>query len=175
MAMPPPQAGAQPAAQPGAQPPGGAMQQSMNPQQVKQMQLVVKQCMQLLLQDQTAAMIVAKAKQEPPAQVLASIVGPLLSRVAESAKEAGAEVDMVTMMVAGVQVLGLLAEMLFHADVLPNEQDMVTVVAEASKIAVQQHNANAMKMQGAGQPPGAPPAPGGAPQPPAGGMISQGV
>lgn len=156
------------------QAPGGAQpQQALNPQQIKQMQLVVKQCMQLLLQDQTADMIVAKAKQGQPAKVLADLVGPLLSRVAETAKEAGADVDMVTMMVAGVQVLGLLAEMLFQADVIATEQEAAQVVAQASKIAVDQHNARAKQLQAGG---GAQPAPGGAPQPPAGGgMLQQGV
>lgn len=161
------------------QPPGAGgspqMPSQLSPEQMQQMQLVVKQCMQLLLQDQTAEMIVAKAKQGQPAQVLADIVGPLLSRVAETADASGVQVDMVTMLVAGVQVLGLLAEMLFQADVIASEQEAAQVVAQASKIAVDQHNARAQ--QAGGPQPGGPaqPAPGGAPQPPAGGgMMMQG-
>lgn len=171
MATIPPQ-GAQPA-QPGS--PQSNMQQQLSPQQLQQMQLVVKQCMRLLLQDQTADMIVAKAKQGQPAQVLAEIVGPLLTQVAQSAKGAGANMSMVTLMVAGVQVFGLLAEMLFQADVIPSEQEAAQVVAQASKIAVDQHNTRVQSGgAGSGQP--AQPAPGGAAQPPAGGgMMMQGA
>ena len=159
----PTNSGGQPPQQ-GAQPP-----QQLSQEQIQQMQLVVKQCMQMLLQDQAADMIVAKAKQGDPAQVLASIVAPLLSRIHESASAAGANVGMVTMMVAGVQVLSLLAEMLFQADVIPSEQEAAQVVAQASKIAVEQHNAQVQGQGGA-------PAQGQPPQPPAGGgMMMQGV
>ncbi len=166
MATNPPNMGAHPPQAGGVQPPHG-----MTPEQMKQMQLVVKQCMQMLLQDQTADMIVAKAKEGQPAQVIADLVGPLLSKVSESAAASGVEVGMVTMMVAGVQVMGILAEMLFQADVIPSEQQLPQLVAEASKIAVQQHNANAQQMQGQGKQP----APAGAAPPPAGGgMMMQG-
>lgn len=149
-------------------------QQALSEPQLQQMNLMVKQCMQLLLEDQTADMIVAKAKQGDPAQMLADIVGPLISKVAETASESGVEVDMIASLVAGVQVMGLLAEMLFQADVIATEQEAAQVVAQASKIAVDQHNARAQQMGGAGG--GGQPAPGGAPQPPAGGgMMMQGV
>lgn len=147
---------------------GGQPPQQLSPEQLQQMQLVVKQCMSILLEEQTADMIVAQARQGDPADVIAGIVGPLLSKVHESAKEAGVEVDMVTMMVAGVQVLGLLAEMLMQADVLADEQQAAQVVGQAAKLAVDKHNAM-VTGQGGG-------APTNQPQPPAGGgMLSQGV
>lgn len=166
MATTPPSMGASPPNS-GAQPP---QQQQLSPEQLQQMQLVVKQCMQLLLQDQNADTIIKKAQLMPPAEVLADIVGPLLSKVAESAQEAGARLDMITTLVAGVQVLGLLAEMLFQADVIATEQEAAQVVAQASKIAVDQHNARAKQAGGAA---GGQPAPGA--QPPGGMMMQGGV
>lgn len=156
----------------------GSMPQQLSPQQLQQMQLVVKQCMQLLLQDQTAKAIVAKCQQGNAADVVGGMVADLLGRVHESARGAGANVDMVTMLVAGVQVIGTLAEMLWHAGVIQAEQQVPQFVAAACKSAVEQHNMGVQQGAQGQQPPGAGPAQGNAPQPSqpvGGGMIAQGA
>lgn len=158
---------------PGSSPAGSAQPaQAMTPQQQQQMELIVKQCMRVLLEDAAAHTIVVKASKpgNNPAKVLAAIVAPLLAQIAATAKQAGAEPDTVTFMVAGVQVLGLLVEMLIVADVV-EEANGPAVVADAAKRAVEMHNA---ALQGGGQPA----APQGQPPqaPPAGGgMLSQGA
>lgn len=165
MATTPPNNGASPPNSAG-QPP----QQGLSPEQQQQMQLVVKQCMQMVLDDQSADMIIAKCQQGNAPDVIASIVGPLLAKVHESAKGAGVNVDMVTMMVAGVQVIGTLAEMLWHADVIKSEQEVPAFIGQAAKLAVDKHNA--MVPQGAGADPNQQPQQ----TPPAGGgMLAQGV
>lgn len=155
-----------------AGPGAAALPQQLSPEQTQQMELVVRQCMQLLLEETTAKMIVAKAQQGDPAQVIAQLVAPLLRQVHASATEAGAQVDMLTMMVAGVQVMALMAKMLEQADVIPDDAAAAQVVAQASKLAVEQHNASVGGAAG-----GAPgqPAPAGAQPAAAGGMLSQGV
>jgi hypothetical protein len=124
--------------QPGAGAP--TMPQQLNPDQLRKMQVMVKQAMGLLLQDDTAEHLVAKAKQGEPQQVVAEVVSGLLGQLYQAATEAGQEVDMVTMMVTGIQIIGTLAEMLAHEGVIPQEQ-LPQFVAAAGKIAVDQHNA----------------------------------
>jgi hypothetical protein len=150
----------------GAQP-GGAPQmpgQTLTPEQDQQRQLVARQCMELLSEDATAQMIVAKAQQGDPAKAIADVVVPLLRRVAEAAQEAGAEPDMLAMLVGGFEVIAKLAELMWHAGVVEDEKQVPTLAAQAAKLAVDQHNASLQQ--------------GNAPQPePAagGGMIAQGA
>lgn len=159
---------------PAAPGPGGgvnpAQLKGLNPQQIQQMQQVVKQCMQVLLSNESAKTIISKCRMMGhPAQVIADTVAPLLSRVHEAAMGAGKNIEMLTMMVAGVQVIATLAEMLWHADVIKSEQDMLQVVGEASKLAVDKHNNDVTQQGGASSTPPqqAAPAPGG--------MIAQGA
>lgn len=141
----------------GAQPPQGSGQpaaQQLSPEQIRQMQVMSKQAMELLSEQGTSEMIVQRAEQGDPAQVIAQIVVEVTSRLFEAATNAGQKVDMVTILVTGLQIIGSLAELLAAADVVPKEQ-LPQFVAQASKIAVDQHNA---MVQGGG-------AGGGQPQP----------
>lgn len=149
-----PQQPATPAAQPGA---AGGMPQSLTPDQVRKMQIATKQAMSFLLQDQTAQAIVQKAKQGNPQEVVADVVVSVLGKVHQAASAAGqmgeGPEDTVTMLVAGVQIIGDLAEMLAAGGVLPNDpQALAQFVAQTANIAVQKHNEQ-MQQQGTGQPP----------------------
>lgn len=170
MATTPPNSGAGAPQPAGSSPPGSAGQppQQLAPEQIQQMELIVQQCMSLVLEQQTMEMIVAKAKQGQPARVLADVVAPLLKQVYEAAAGAGAQVDMLVLLGAGIIVLGKLSEGLFQADVVATEQEAMQVAAQAGKLAVDMHNASV------GQQPGQP-APGGAQPQAGGGMLQQGV
>lgn len=148
-------------AQPNAAPQGG---NTLTPEQLKQMQLFAKQALGVLLDDQHAHMLVAKAKQGDPAQATAEVVTPLLKNIYEAASGAGAKVDMVVVLAAGMQVVAMVGKMLEAAGVL-EEKDIPNFCAQVTKIATEQHNAS---VQGGGAPAaadGMPSAPGPGPGP----------
>jgi hypothetical protein len=122
--------------------PGGAQAQQLSPQQLKQMQLVSKQAMTVLLEDKAAENIVARAKADDPAKVVAEVTTQVLHQIHQAAARAGQNVDMVTMMVAGVQIVSTLAQMLVAGDVLQEEQ-LPQFVPQACRMAVEMHNAAA--------------------------------
>jgi hypothetical protein len=115
-------------------------QQGLSQQQIQQMQLVVKQALGELLQDDTADMLVKQAQQGNPQEIVARAIGPLLQAVYQSAADAGQNLDMVTVLAAGVQVIGVVGEMLVKAGVIP-EQELPSFCAAVAKMAVDQHNA----------------------------------
>jgi hypothetical protein len=147
-----PPRGAQPP-QPPQQGPGAPQlpQQAMTPEQTRQLQVMSKQAMSFLLEDQTAAQIVQKAQQGDPQQVVADIVLAIMQRLYEAATKAGQQVEMVTLLVTGIQIIGDLAEMLGAAGVLPKEpQAQAQFVGAVSKLCVDKHNS---MVQGGGQQP----------------------
>lgn len=144
----------------GAPGPGG---QPLTAEQTKAMQLIVKQALSELLQDDTAAMLVKNAQSGDPKAAVVRMVSPILNSIYATATEAGAKVDMVTVLAAGIVIIGTLAEMLVQADVL-QEPEIPQFCAEVAKMAVDEHNSS---LQDGSMPPDA--AGGGAP--PAGGMI----
>lgn len=152
--------------------PGGAQPQQaqgLNPQQTDQARKVATQAMGILLERETAETIIAKAKQGNPARVIADLSVDLVGKIYQSAKEAKppAEIDMVTLMVATVQIIGTLTEMLVEGEVL-TEQDAPQFLAGVCKMAIQKHN-QAVQSGQMGQAQAAPPQrPPGAP---AGGMM----
>lgn len=161
----------QPQTEPSPAPaPGGAQPQQaqgLNPQQIQQMQTMVKQAMGLLLEEQTADTIVAKAQQGNPQRMVTDLAVDLMGKLYEAATQAGQQIDMVTLMVTGLQIIGTLTEMLVAGGVL-TEQDAPQFVAGVSKMAIQKHN-QAVQSGQMGQAQAAPPQqPPGAP---AGGMM----
>jgi hypothetical protein len=148
--------GGQPPAQaPNTAPNGGGSaaqlpQQALSQEQIRQLQIMSKQAMGLLLEDATAEQIVAQARAGDASQVIAGIVVPLMQRLHEAASGAGQNVEMVTLMVTGLQIIGTLTEMLVEAGVVP-EAEAQQFVAQTSKLAVDQHNQQ-VQQQGGGQP-----------------------
>lgn len=140
--------------------PGG---QQVSPEQLRAMQLIVRQAMGVLLQDDTAENIVQRAQAGDPKQVVAETAIGIVKRVWESANSAGAQVDILTCMLAATQIIGTLSEMLAKAGVI-SEQELPQFAAQACKIAVDLHNGQLQE--------GGAPAPGAQAQPaPPGGMI----
>lgn len=119
---------------------------ALNPQQLRQMQLMVKQAMGLLLADDSADMIVNKAKQGDPKQVIVSIMLDLMPRLHEAALSGGVKVDMVTELVAGFQIIATLSEMLSAAGIVP-EQQLPQFTADVAKATVDAHNQRAQQAQ----------------------------
>lgn len=149
-----PARGAQPGAKPAA---GGAApglpSQPMTADQVRKMQTMAKQAMSLLLEDAHANQIVQAAKQGDPKQVVSDLVLKVMQQVWQAGAQAGALTetpgDIVAAMVAGLQIIADLTEMLIAAGVL-QQSEAQGFVGEVSKIVVTQHNAG---VQGGGQQP----------------------
>lgn len=140
--------------------------QGLDPQQQKAKDLVVRQAMTHIVggDGSNADAIVTKAQSGDPQEAVLDAVAPLLQAIYDSAQKAGAQVDMLTMMVAGIEVIGNLAEMLASAKIIPgDEKSIASFAAEVAKKAVLEHN---QRVQGGGEQPAMP----AAPQPP-GGMI----
>ena len=145
----------------------------IDPAQKKAMELMVRQGMSFLLQDDNANHIVMKAKAGDPKAAVLEAVTPLLEQIYQMASVAGAKVDMVTVLAAGIQIIAGLAKMLEAADILTEDQ-IPAFCADVAKEAVNKHN---VKVYQAGQkkPPGmmgakppmqpAPPPGGAQPQP----------
>lgn len=138
----------QPTMQPGGQPSAAPPPQSLSPKQVQQLQILSRQAASIVLDPQTSEMILAKAEQGDPAQAVAQVVVDMLPQLWEAASQSGQQIDMLTMMVAGLQVIGIISEMLMAAGIL-TEQEAPQFLAQAGKLAVEMHNA---KLQGGGQP-----------------------
>ena len=149
MATQPPQQAAQPPQDGGAGAPQ-LPQQALSPEQIQHMKIMSKQAMSFLLEDDTAQQIVQRAQQGDPQQVVADIVTTIMGRLYEVATQAGQQVDMVTLLVTGIQIIGDLAEMLGEAGVLPDDpQAQAQFVGAVSKIAVDKHNATVQQQGGA--------------------------
>lgn len=156
--MPPRGAAPKEAQSPGGAPAGGGAQPQLpkgglTPEQTRQLQIMSKQAMGLLLEDATAAQIVKSAQSGDPQQVVSDIVLRVLEQLYQAATQAGQQIDMVTLLVTGIQIIGDLAEMLGAAGVLPDDpQAQAQFVGAVSKIAVDKHNA--MVSGGGAQQPG---------------------
>lgn len=144
----------------GAQPaPGGGggqpqLQQSLSPQQIRQFEVMHKQAMRLLLREDTATRIVQQAQEMDPTKAVATIVGSLLQRLYQAAERAGQQIDMVTMLVTGVQIIGDITEMLIEAGVL-EEPQAANFIGEVSRMAIEEHNARVQEGGGGAAQPGA--------------------
>jgi hypothetical protein len=109
---------------------------------MRQLQVMSKQAMSFLLEDTNAQQIVQQAQQGDPQQVVADVVTRVLQHLYEAATQAGQQVEMVTILVTGIQIIGDLAEMLGAAGVLPQDpQAQAQFVGAVSKICVDKHNA----------------------------------
>jgi hypothetical protein len=121
-----------------------AQAQGLDPTQQKAMQIMVKQAMSLLLKDETAKHIVAKAQSADPKHTVLEAVVPLLTQIYQMAQVAGAKVEMVTLLAAGIQVIAVMAKMLEAAGVI-TEQEVPAFCADVAKMAVDQHNLGVSK------------------------------
>ena len=137
-------------------------QQGLNPQQQKAKDLIVRQAMTHIVggDGANAKAIMAKAEAGDPKEAVLDAVTPLLQAIYDSAQQAGAQVDMLTMLVAGIEVIGNLAEMMASAGLIPqDEKSIATFAAEVAQKAVLEHNQRVQ--EGGGQPSSAPQPPGG--------------
>jgi hypothetical protein len=154
--------------------PAPAAPSTLPPEQVKFMQMLVKQALGVLLEDDTARFLVDKAKNGDPKTALVETVVPLIKSIYEAAGEAGVKIDMVAVLGAGMQIITILAKMLESEGILTEEQ-IPAFAADVAKLASEQHNAGVQAGQqgkpNAGAAPGPTgPVPGSAP-----GMIQQGA
>lgn len=118
--------------------------QGLDPTQTKAKDLMVKQAMSLLLREDTAEHIVNKAKNGDPKAAVVDAVVPLLTQIHQMASVAGAKVEMVTVLVAGIEIVAVMAKMLEAAEVL-TEEEIPNFCADAAKEAVERHNAQVVK------------------------------
>jgi hypothetical protein len=133
---------------------------------LKYKDMAVKQAMSHILQDDEANAIITKAESVGPEEAALDAVVPLLQSIYDSAAEAGVQIEMLTLLVAGMEIIGALAEMMAAAGLIPKDEKAVADFAvKVSKMAVDEHNQRVQGEQNA-PPPGAPPAGGmvGAPQ-----------
>lgn len=120
----------------------------LDPAQSKARDLMVKQAMRFLLDDQTAQHIVTKAQAGEPKAAVVDAVAPLLRNIYEVASASGAKIEMVTLLAAGIEIVAVLAKMLETTGVLTEDQ-IPAFCADVAKDAVAQHNA---KVEGGAQP-----------------------
>ena len=133
--------------------------QALTPQQVKQMQLIVKQALSHLLDDQNAAYLVKRAEATDPVTTVAQAVAPVLKSIYASATESGVRVDMVVVLSAGIQIIAMMGKMLESQGLL-EESQIPKFCADVSKIAVSAHNADIPAPQPTPEPAGMMGAPG---------------
>lgn len=135
--------------------------------QQKAMNLMVKQAMGLLLKDDTANMLVQKAKTTDPKTTIVDAITPLLRDIYNMASVAGAKIEHVTVLAAGIQIIAYLAKMFEAADIL-TEEEIPEFCADVARAAVDRQNAQVWnKVMGNQKPQGGqPPQPGMAGLPP---------
>ena len=141
--------------QPQAAAPAG---KALAPEQMKQMAMFVKQALSVILDDDSARMIVDRSKAGDPKQVTVQAVMPLMQQIYAAASEAGVKVDMVVVLGAGMQVIAMVAKMLESEGIL-TEEEIPAFAAEVAKIATAQHNESAKAAGGQQAEPAAPPPP----------------
>ena len=95
-----------------------------------------------LLQGPSAQQLLQQARSGDPQQAVVDAVSPLLRQIYAAAQAAGARVDTVTLLAAGINVITIVAEMLARAGIL-QEADIPAFCAAVAQRAVQQHNAQA--------------------------------
>lgn len=146
-------AGATPPAAPSpagaTQPTAPAAGQKLNPQQQQSYDIIVKQAVAFLLQDEHMKAIIdsASAGNDPVAATVRALV-PLMQSIYAAASKAGAKVDMVTLLAASIEVIANIAEMLATAGVITKEE-IPQFSQKVAQAAVQQHNAGVAGQQGA--------------------------
>ena len=119
---------------------------ALDPEQKKHFDLIVRQAMSFLLEDENAQHIVKKAETGDPKTAVVEAVAPLLTQIHQMASVAGAKVQMVTLLAAGIQIIAVLAKLLEAADILTEDQ-IPAFCADVAKLAVAQHNAKVGKPQ----------------------------
>ncbi len=132
---------------------------ALDPNQKKMFDLIIKQAMGFLLKDENAKAIVAKAQAGDPKQAVAEAVTPLLTGIYGAANGANAKLSTVTLLAAGIEIIGVLAKMLEAADIL-TEQEIPAFCADVAKMAVAAHNERVQQKGGSdAQQPAAPTTP----------------
>lgn len=114
--------------------------QTLTPQQVKQMQMIVKQALGHLLDSESAAYLVKRAEATDPVTTTAQAVAPVLKTIYASASESGVKIDMVVVLAAGIQIIAMMGKML-ESQGLMTEEQIPKFCADVAKIAVSAHNA----------------------------------
>jgi len=123
--------------------------QPLTADQQKAYDIMVKQAVGFLLQDQHMKAIIdsASAGNDPVGATVRALM-PLMQSIYQAASQAGAKVDMVTVLAASIEVIANIAEMLATAGVITKEE-IPQFSQKVAKAAVQQHNAGVAGQQGA--------------------------
>lgn len=115
-------------------------QQQLTPEQRKAFDMVTRQALTFLLEDDHAKLIIAKAKAGDPKLAIVDAIQPVLQGIWTSAEQAGANLEMPIFLAAGIQVITILSEMLAVSGIIA-EKDIPAFAKSVAEEAVQQHNA----------------------------------
>lgn len=118
----------------------GQGQMSFSDEEIKQVNLIIRQASQVLLDDKNMEDIATTAKQGDPVVAIVQSVLPVLKNVYEAASRAGKQLDMKVMALAGRELIKILVAVLGAAGVIAPEQ-AGQVAAQAFDQAIQEHNA----------------------------------
>ena len=113
---------------------------ALSPTQDKYRRFMVGKVLGFLLQDEHAKHIVAKAKATDPVTAISEAVAPALETMYQAGTMAKAQIEMVTVLVAGTEITAVVAEMLSVAGVIEQAQ-IPDIAARAAKAMVDAHNA----------------------------------
>jgi hypothetical protein len=120
--------------------PGKAGQKSLSPEQMKAFNMVSKQALEFLLEDNNAKLIVAKAQQSDPQTAIVESIRPVMQGIWQAAEQSGVNLDLPVFLAAALNVITILADMMAVQGVIPEEQ-VAQLAQSAAQEAVKQHNA----------------------------------
>jgi hypothetical protein len=120
--------------------PGKAGQKGLSPEQQKAFNMVSKQALEFLLEDNNAKLIVAKAQQSDPQTAIVEAIRPVMQGIWQAAEQSGVKLDLPVFLAAALNVITILADMMAVQGVIPEEQ-VAQLAQSAAQEAVKQHNA----------------------------------
>jgi hypothetical protein len=120
--------------------PGKAGQKGLSPEQQKAFNMVSKQALEFLLEDNNAKLIVAKAQQSDPQTAIVEAIRPVMRGIWQAAEQSGVKLDLPVFLAAALNVITILADMMAVQGVIPEEQ-VAQLAQSAAQEAVKQHNA----------------------------------
>jgi hypothetical protein len=119
---------------------GKAGQKSLSPEQMKAFNMVSKQALEFLLEDNNAKLIVAKAQQSDPQTAIVESIRPVMQGIWQAAEQSGVKLDLPVFLAAALNVITILADMMAVQGVIPEDQ-VAQLAQSAAQEAVKQHNA----------------------------------
>ena len=126
--------------------PASQQQAPFSEQEIKMVNLIIKQASQVLLDEQNAEDIATMAKQGDPVEAIVTAVLPVLKQVYEAATSSGAKLDQRVMALAGREVIKILVGILGATGVIAPEQAN-EVATKAFQMGIERHNASVGQSQ----------------------------